>query len=431
MTNLQNILNIKYPDEEFYSQFKMFNLKKNYLTDIDSIKEPNDNNDSYIEEISNEKNNDEGNNENDYKKNDNIYLKEKILNFGFSNNNNDDDNSIRRISTLDLNFSNNSNNKQNNSGKNFLDSYQKDKDRKNLNNDLNQVRNITTDTEIDMSKITDYLKFEKEFVKKETENDYSFENNSNTSKDKKNCKNGNINNSIRNSSKTVIIKNNNDLISLSSNNPVTEKEIQELIKFKTTVINNIKNMENMLELLDNIITYKDIYQLENLKKLAKNNLSIFNEYLNQFENNLFNFDKGFLFQNYTNNGIMLDAINNFPKKGYSILFSFKWEPLYEQAIDIKCNLFCFLENKIINNKDTKKKQNNYQNQTKSDFYIKKEDLNKNLKLGCFILNRKLCISDNEKILDTNIEIIPGVSYVLIIDQREPCLNIKRISKVII
>jgi len=104
---------------------------------------------------------------------------------------------------------------------------------------------------------------------------------------------------------------------------------------------------------------------------------------------------------------------------------------YEQAIDIKCNLFCFLENKIINNKDTKKKQNNYQNQTKSDFYIKKEDLNKNLKLGCFILNRKLCISDNEKILDTNIEIIPGVSYVLIIDQREPCLNIKRISKVII
>ncbi len=208
------------------------------------------------------------------------------------------------------------------------------------------------------------------------------------------------------------------------------KEIKENILLGTI------NLKCMIQLLEFMITFKDKAQQEIFKKINVNDRNSQNNYQNNFEPDIFDFYKGFIFQNYINNGIVLDPINNFPKKGYSILFSFKWEPFSERALENKCHLFYFLETKT--NKNEKENKDKIENITNDPekikpngfvFSMSNEEFHKNIKLGCCILNRKIFLYDANKFYNTNIEVIPGVSYVILIDQKESYGFVRKHSKV--
>jgi hypothetical protein len=207
-------------------------------------------------------------------------------------------------------------------------------------------------------------------------------------------------------------------------------------EYKENILQGLLCIQSMIQLLEYMITFKDTTLFEMIDKKTSYNSNFCIDYNNKAESDIFSFNKGFIFQNYINNGIVLDPINNFPKKGYSILFSFKWEPLSQIALEKKCDLFHFLETKVMKNEKEKKDKADFltNNAEKSntngfDFSLNNEEFNKSIKLGCYILNRKIHVLDSNKSYNTNIEVIPGVSYVLLLDQKESRGFVKKISKV--
>jgi hypothetical protein len=270
-------------------------------------------------------------------------------------------------------------------------------------------------------------------------------------------------NSFLNSSKKLKMDNiyNNNVVIVNSClenlNSSTEED------FSQQILDQITQIKYMLEIITKLITYKNVYNIDEkdtkegleLKGKEKdqiiqieneNNSGNLNQILVQSDINIdidenysddklfldpFYFKKGFLFQNYINNGIILDT-NNFPKKGYTVLFAFKWEPLSNKAIDKKCDLFYFYENKI-NEKSTKNLNTIYLNEKDEIFSNTNTDkLKKNkelVKLGMLIENKKLYLISEKDTYNTNIEILPGLSYLVMIKQKEYNSLIKKSSQV--
>ena len=202
----------------------------------------------------------------------------------------------------------------------------------------------------------------------------------------------------------------------------------EVKEYSDLILYNIKNIKNVVELINELINFKDSYQIENIKKIFFGKQNIINDYNNKIMCDPNFFKNGFLFQNYLNNGIILDLINNFPKKGYTLLFSFKWEPLSENAINKKCDVFYFVEIKENYNNFNKNYFNgsSIKNNLEENRYSQDK---KNIKIGFFILNRKIYIVDSNGSHDTNLEVIPGMSYVVLFSQNESSGFIKKKSKV--
>jgi len=389
MTNLQNILYLKNSDEDIKSQLLNFQFKNILLTNINKIqinpiKEDIEYDFKNLEKVINRLN----------KEN----FQGKNLNLEFNNLklDNDLDSNVQRISTLDIIF--------NTANETVVNSVLLEKENESLRkkDEINSFSDIQSHID----------SFNSNSKKNSNLDENSFLIKSNLF----------LNNQMSTLKKCV-----DSFTSINDKPKINENE-----QYKKIILENVKNMQCMLELLENLITYKDQYQQENFKKIAKDDKNQFNEYLNKLDSDVFNFNRGFLFQNYINNGIILDSINNFPKKGYSIIFSFKWDPLYEQSLDKKCDLFYLLGIKS-NSKNSKESNNPFNtnfNENDLNKYTNKEEFLKYLKMGCYIFNRKIYISDPNNSLETNIEVIPGVSYVLIIEQKEPSgLVVKKNSKV--
>lgn len=204
-----------------------------------------------------------------------------------------------------------------------------------------------------------------------------------------------------------------------------QSEASGLCEYQDIISNNANNIKNMLEIINEMILYRDFNQAENLKYISKGDSNTYNEYTNKIISDPYYFKNGFLLQNYINNGLVLEAINNFPKKGYSILFSFKWEPLTQQAISKKCDLFYFYETKT-EIKDNKANKNikNTKNETSQS-----QPHNKNIRIGFYILNRKIHVADSSRTYETDIAVIPGMSYVVLLTQCESWGFVRKHSKV--
>lgn len=219
-------------------------------------------------------------------------------------------------------------------------------------------------------------------------------------------------------------------------NPNLFKSNKYFKEYQEKIFQSISSLNSMITLLEKMILYKDndlFYEL--LKRIKPSKINSLEDYQNKIENDIFNFSKGFIFQNYINNAIVMDPINNFPKKGFSILFSFKFEPLNEIAMEGKCDLFYLLESKILKNeKDIKDREdiNNLNDKVNYNCFnhsMNDEEFNKSIKISCYILNGKIYLQDSIKLYKTNIDVIPGVSYVILIDQKESSGFVKKISKV--
>lgn len=399
------------PDHEFESQFSFMNL----------IRKPQKNYNLLTNAVRNEVNNTSTVFESPYKKenfrNDQqIITEEKYNVFNNMNNYLNDDNelNVQRISTLNINL----NEKNENSNlKESDDTEIKQHKFKNMEIDLNTIldiekQNLTTEQlKSDINKVGE----EEEFK----------------------LNNDNIHLIAINNKKETIKEEYSNSFKSNLNFDSKTLESNEYFKtYKENIMQNIITLQSKIQLIDHMITYKDKNQLEIINKITPNDTEKFNEYQNKLESDLFNFSKGFIFQNYINSGILLDPINNFPKKGYSILFSFKWEPLSEIAVENRCDLFYLLETKV--NRDEKENKDNSDNNNNnfnkmnhngSDF-MNNDEFYKTLKLGCYIQNRKIFIHDASKSFNTNIEVIPGVSYVILIDQKESYGFVRKVSKVI-
>lgn len=108
-----------------------------------------------------------------------------------------------------------------------------------------------------------------------------------------------------------------------------------------------------------------------------------------------------------NSGITLAPILYFPKKGYTMVFSFRWQPDLKNVID-KYSIITLVSEKPLN---------------KQDDYVKDYIL-----LSIYVENKKLYISLKEK-WDTEFIIEPDTSYLISIVQIEPGFFSRNKSKI--
>jgi hypothetical protein len=460
MNNLNNN-NIDYSIKKSFSESDIIEEKEINKKEILSLdlKEFKSNSKNKI--ILNNENNDNESNENHYDNNYNnkdtlidvnksIEMESNLIkinsNKNYNNFNNNNDNINLDINSVQKNYKRELSNDKDNSNDNN-------------NNDL-ENENIKTKENSNSLYISNSRSASKSFnksIEKEKLNLTSIpELNSNSKTQENYNKNNNNNNIINNNYENCFIDFNL--------NTSTEEN------FSQQILDQITQIKFMIEIMTKLITYKNIYYIDekkeksqikekenhtenhdkNLYKNDNNNLvidvdidldiDVDNDNDAEIEENYsedklfldpFYFKKGFLFQNYINNGILLDT-NNFPKKGYTVLFAFKWEPLSNKAINKKCDLFNFYGNKIIE-KSMKNLNVIFPNEKDefltNSFIDNNKKIKENVKLGMFIENKKLHLISEKDTYNTNIEILPGLSYLIMIKQKEYNNLVKRGSKV--
>jgi len=179
---------------------------------------------------------------------------------------------------------------------------------------------------------------------------------------------------------------------IKNNSTYEEKETQDDLKVirrdidlvKATLLNDIQN----------------VYGISEFLKICS---------LKEKENNLldpFKISNGFLLKSGMNSGITLSPIISFPKKGYSLVFSFKWLPS-ASATDKRYNLISFV-------KDVE--------------FKKDENIKDFISLSVFIENQRLFIQIKE-LWNTEIIIQPNQSYLIAILQVEPGFFSRNKSKI--
>jgi hypothetical protein len=143
--------------------------------------------------------------------------------------------------------------------------------------------------------------------------------------------------------------------------------------------------------------------IKNLKMIDAS-LDIFREFLiyeqNQNISDNFSFKNGFILNESLKTGIKLTPILTFPKKGYSLIFSFRWTPEFESK-DKRMTLISFVQTKEDSNQIIKKNQ------------IKEYSI-----MAIYIQNSKLYISIKD-VLDLNFYVKENESYLVNILQFHP------------
>ena len=184
---------------------------------------------------------------------------------------------------------------------------------------------------------------------------------------------------------------------------------------------NITNKNTIMEkyLSSNRLNNSVIFD----KELMINDIKLLDNYINLFRAGIqaekemnqtdpYNIKHGFVFNDTVKSGITLGPIVQFPKKGYTIIFSFKWTPDFTN-IKHRMNLIA-----LVLDKESGKMY------TPKDEQLKKDDFKDHTQLSIYIEEGHLIIQLKDKI-DTGVIIRPYQTNVVIISQQEPGFFCKR------